>query len=392
MKLVYINCDNSSVVEAQVLTLLKYYVAGMDFEAVTLLQGYSGADERLALEKKLKGFEKHVIWFKRWPGYTYFDGLALHSIGIVLDKLELDAGTIIHARGELYGAIVQEYVIRRRCQAKLLVDIRGVGFEEVEKYYSLNTFLRKNKRKLFFKSFDKVKAAAVTAVSDAFREYLISSHGFNASNVCVHPNIAGQQFTFDSDLRKKMRSELGFEEKQLIAICSSGGGAAWQKDKELIDPLVRLGVKVINLSSGNVVAPGVINKMVRFDDVPSYLAAADMAVLWRDDNVVNNVASPSKLSEFACMGLWIIHNGSVRIASDYIHEAKAGLIIKQPAEITERIIKTFIGYDHNEYSIRGRALFGVENVAGSYLHTYQKVLKGLPVGINDHVSSTVSNL
>jgi len=47
---------------------------------------------------------------------------------------------------------------------------------------------------------------------------------------------------------------------------------------------------------------------VPYEEVTKYLNAVDFAVVWRDNNIVNKVASPVKFSEYVCTGLPVIAN------------------------------------------------------------------------------------
>jgi hypothetical protein len=376
MKLIYLNSDNNAVMEAQVLSLLEYYRNTNRFNDIILLQGFKSISEKDALRRKLDEFKSKIVWFNTWPVYTVFQNFAFYSLSTVLDNFILDDETIIHVRGELYGAIIHKYLCRKKSATKLLIDIRGVILEEIDKYYSRNFFLKRNRILLFKKVYRKIiKDIPITVVSEAFKEYLIVQHGFSKQNICVHPNIADEQFVFNQKLRQKIRKELGIYENEIVAICSSNGATPWQKDKEIIASLISLNVKVINLSSKQQEIPGVINMFVSFKSMPAYLAAADVAILWRDKNVVNEVASPSKFSEFATMGLWVIHNDTVRIAADYIRLYKAGIIVKSINQITNKQISSFSNYDRKYYSTIGRNIFGVENISKSYISHYEKILQ-----------------
>lgn len=376
MKLIYVNCENTSVMEAQVLSLIEYYRNTNKFSDIILLQGFKNKPEKDILERKLSRFNSKIVWFKSWPGYTVFNYFLYFSISKILNQLTLDDKTIIHVRGELYGSIVHRYLCKKKSNAKLLVDMRGVIIEQVEEYGISNILLKRNKI-LFFKNiYRKIsKNVQITVVSEAFKEYLIIKHGFLEQNICVHPNIVGEQFTFNLNLRQEIRKELGLHKDDIVAICSSNGGAAWQKDKDVIIPLMALKVKVINLSPTNQEIPGVLNKLVPFNSMPGYLAAADIAILWRDNSIVNNIASPSKFSEFAAMGLWVIHNDTVRIASDFIRQNNAGIIVRSINEITGELLSSFRNYDRIFKSTLGREAFGVENITKSYIMHYEKILQ-----------------
>jgi hypothetical protein len=375
MKLLYVNCDNSGAMEGQVLSLIEYYSELNKFSDIILLQGFKNKSEKNILFRKLCGYKSKIIWFKRWPGYTGFNYLLYYSISKKLDQLALDNETIIHLRGEMYAAIIKKYLQKKKSNAKMLVDLRGVIIEEVDRYGLYNIFQKRNKILFFEKVYREIgRNVQISVVSEAFKEYLVNQHGFQEQNICIHPNIAGKQFAFNSNFRHEIRKELGLHEGDLVVICSSKDGAAWQKDIEVIIPLMALNVKVINLSPNSLDIPGVINKQVSFNSMPGYLSAADIAILWRDDNIVNNVASPGKFSEFATMGLWVIHNGTVKIASDFIRQNNIGTIVQSVNEITEQLLSSFRNYDRTFNSKFGRETFGVEYIARSYLLQYEKIL------------------
>lgn len=376
MKLVYLNNGDNSVMEPQVLSLIEFYRRRYKFDDIILLQGFKNDYEKAVLKRKLNGFKSKIVWFKSWPGYAFFQHFALYSISKVLNYITLDDETIIHVRAELYGAIIHRYLLKKKSNAKLLVDLRGVIIEEVDKYGVNNIILKRNKIIFFKNVYRKIcETVQITVVSEAFKEYLIKQHGFSEPNICVHPNIAGEQFIYNPNLRQEIRKELGLLEDDLVAICSSNGANAWQKDKELITQLIALDVKVINLSPTSLEIPGLLNKLVPFNSMPGYLAAADIAILWRDNNIVNEVASPSKFSEFAAMGLWVIHNGTVRIALDFIQQNNAGIIVRSIDEITEELLNSFRNYDRIYKSTLGREAFGIENIAKSYIMHYEKILQ-----------------
>jgi hypothetical protein len=375
MNLIYINSGNSSVMEGQVLSLLDFYKQTGKIKKITLLQGCKNSTERTTLKTKLKTYNLHVVWFKTWPNYTVFQYLAYRSLSKVLNNIDLDEQTIIHTRGEFYGAFVKQYLHKKKSGAKLLIDMRGLVAQEVKEYYNTNPLLKWNKIMLLKRTYGKIKTnTEITVISDAFKEHLVQNQGFDENNICVHPNIAGKQFTFNQEQRNKNRKQLNLNDDELVAICSSGGGEMWQKDYLAISHLVGLGIKVINLSSKNMEIQGVINKAVPFQDVPGYLAAADIAILWRDNNIINEIASPCKFSEFASMGLPVIHNKTVSLVTEFINSKGIGLIAESARDITEQNIRKFTSHNRNSAALTGRKIFGVEHIALSYLDTYQRII------------------
>jgi hypothetical protein len=375
MRLIYINPGDSSVMEAQVLQLLSYYYSLNKFEII-LLQGYKNNTEKYKLLCKLKPFNFiNVIWFKTYPNYSIFKFNAQLSLNKVLKDL-CHNNFIIHTRGELYGAFAKLFLLKYKLPLNLLVDIRGVSIEEVELYMSKSNILKRNKILCYKRAYGILKKdphTKITVVSESAKDFLSNKYGFNSKSICVHPNITGNQFVFSLDKRKSIRNELNISDNQLLVVCSSNGNAAWQKDIILMDYLVKRGCTVLNLSSQKVDIKGVITIKVPFAQMPDYLSAADYAVLWRDNNSVNNTASPSKFSEFACMGLSVIHNRTVGIASDFIRQYHAGILINNPEEIMEIELPLIEVRRRVEIAQKARDVFGVEKTANSYINMYFKV-------------------
>ena len=108
-----------------------------------------------------------------------------------------------------------------------------------------------------------------------------------------------------------------------------------------------------------------------FQDVPKYLSAADIGILWRDRTFINYSASPSKLSEFAASGLFIINNGSVNIAEEYIEKSGAGLIIEDMHDLNSNQIELIKQQNRIKNAISGQKIFGVEAIGSSYLNYYE---------------------
>ena len=91
--------------------------------------------------------------------------------------------------------------------------------------------------------------------------------------------------------------------------------------------------------------------------------------------MVNEVASPSKFSEFACMGLFVIHNGTVNLAKEYIMINKAGVIIDVPRQVREDAIIIPSLEIRKQNAKVGRKYFGIENIALSYLNNYNRIIE-----------------
>ncbi len=380
MKVIYI-CDGfPSVYESQVLELLTYMQSqGID---VTLMQGCKNKSERLMIEACLKRHEAlNVVWYTSFPSYGLFERIHCRNIYKSLISIPDYASAVIHVRDELSCYLLKQVLIRHQLPNPLLIDIRSALFEEFEYRIANLSGLRKMLFKIqlrYWKRFCRKLFACdtlpitITSVSPLLNES-ISAHfpECRYQKVC-HPNIAGRQFVFNPEKGKEIRRRFGFADNDMVVICSSNGGAIWQKDTQLIRCLVKKGYKVINLSPKNLNIDGCITMTVPFTDMPDYLSAADIAVLWRDDVFMNNCASSSKFSEFAAMGLYVIHNRSVAVATNFITENNAGVLCKDLESVS--IDKNVVMSRRKERYEAGQRIFSVRYLGQSYINEYQKLL------------------
>ncbi|RIJ47610.1 hypothetical protein D1614_13575 [Maribellus luteus] len=378
--LIYLCVGNPSVLEAQVLELLNYYNSNNTFPEVILLQGYKNKKEKIAIEKKLQPYPIKYIWFKYYPIYFLPSIFTIISLYKSLNRIIKDKKSyFLHIRSDMFGFFVKIIFGIKKWPLNILIDVRGIGTAGLtyKKRLSNTAYVRSYfKMKLIkfeYKHLFKQPYIHLSVVSPAIKKEFISKYNYPEKYITVNPNISGQQFKFDPLSRKNIRKEYGFRDSDLVAICSSNGGAKWQKDFEIIKHLVNIGIKVVNLSPHPVKIEGLINKIVPFQEMPKYLSAADIAILWRENDFMNEVASPSKFSEFASMGLFVIHNGSVDIAQKHIINTNAGTIIKQPEEITYEKLKNIDFSKRAYWSDAGISLFGIENIAENYVSKYNEI-------------------
>lgn len=378
--LIYIAGGNVSVLESQVLELLKYhYNNGL---CVALLMGYSNAHEKEAIEKKLANYPfLKVIWFKSYPVYALFESICAKSIFNAIKQVDNWENAVLHIRSEHLGYLVKKIIINNNLNNKIIIDIRGIAYEEIGFKISKSKGLRKlllkeqyNYYHSFYKKlFDDKKCSqiAITSVSKPINDYIKENYPNCNYSFCTNPNIAGELMNFSESSRKEIRDKFQIKDNELLAICLSGGDSLWQQDKKNIDTLIEKGIRVISLSKKPFDNDECINLFVPFQEVPKYLSAADIGILWRDKTFINYSASPSKLSEFASCGLFIINNSSVNIAEEYILESGAGLIIEDMSSLNNSQIDKIKNQNRRRNSESGLKMFGVEAIGNSYIRLYQ---------------------
>lgn len=381
MKIIYMCGGDVSVYESQVLELLTYLQAsGID---VTLLQGYkNAADKSSAMAKMQKHDSLKVVWFKTKPCYSFMERSQEKIIYNALVSIPDFNKAVIHVRSEHLGHIVKQMFVKYHLSIPMLIDIRGLVYEERKYSKTRKSGIRKILNSIQIRYFAKFYTKLFTndtmpivlsSVSPLINEYITAHYPSCSYPKVFHPNIAGRQFVFTAEGRAEIRRKYGFHDNDIVVICASNGGSIWQKDSLIIEHMLRKGYKVINLSPVPFDAKGCITTKIPFIDMPKYLSAADIAVLWRDDTFMNNSASPSKFSEFASMGLYVVHNSSVSVATKFISENNAGVLCKEPAAVSDAINEELVRNHRQERYIAGQNTFSVENLGQSYIETYRRL-------------------
>lgn len=377
-KLIYVSSPyTGAVVEGQVYELLEYYKRQGWFSEVLLLQSYAGDADRHKGEAILKKFTFRKKFFWMNPYYPFYCWRSVINMRRVM-KGEVDYNTVFHVRGGLYAVYVRRALSNRYKDLFILDEFRGFLSDELDYTGKKSFFSRiKNRiRKSHIEKCNKIlqtdKQIEYTAVSPYLRFLESDKEGFEISKISVHPNIAANYFVFDSQKRKEIRSKLGVPDEKLLIVTSSGESGAWQKDIDVIDILTSKGYVVLNLSRMIIDKPNVISRFVPHNEMPSYLSACDAALLWREDRLLNKAASPSKFSEFACMGLYTIHNGSVDLVTHFIIDSGCGQIVNSPEEI-DLSIAEFSDETRTKRCQLGKDQFSINVIAQDY---YRLLTKG----------------
>lgn len=383
MKIIYIANGDVSVYDSQVLSLLDFYVEQK--HEVHLIQGYASSQEKEKLLNKIAAhhLEDYVVWFESAPVYPWFEKRKRERIYQALLSIPGYDKAVIHVRGSVESTLVKKIIKRNKLNIPFLADIRGLFESEfdykIKRQKGLRKVMTMYQKKYIGKCWNYLFAAdnlrwGVSSVSPLITDFINKVYGGNGHCFYFNPNIAGKSFVYDYNSRKEIREKYGLKEDDLVAVCSTGGNSLWQKDYLTIDKLLSMGVKVINLSKMDYGKTGCITTSVPFKEMYKILSAADVAVLWRDDTLMNNAASPSKFSEFAVMGLYVLHNDSVAVASSYIKKSGAGLIIKDLDELQQLPTLNSLTTNRKQWITEGREFFGVECVGKSYLGIYENLL------------------
>lgn len=376
MELIYINSGVSSVFPSQVIDLLNFYHTNNWFTKITLICGVRNELERKKAEELLSSSSLDVIFYKSFPNYPFYNIIAKIYLAKAINKAQINKSTLFHSRGWNSANLVYKSLQKVGLgNPKILLDIRGAIKEEVLDFQKTNWFRKMMKSINVYKVISAVKNYAfISVVSSALKDYVLSNVGNIKGEVFINPCLAGKSFIYSVKQREKLRSALGIKENEKLLVFSSGGESLWQNNQELIK-IANKGFKVLNLSKVNVDHPNVITKFVKYEEVAGYMSTADVALIFREKNVVNKVASPVKFSEYLCSGLPVISNKNVDVIEQCIENTGYGLLIDSMDNITLEAIDKLCTISRNKISEYGRLLFGIESVAERYLKIYNEMIK-----------------
>jgi len=252
------------------------------------------------------------------------------------------------ARGPFAGYIAL-HARTTACQ-KLIIQARGLATEEYafthQKSNPIMRLLRTKQLRALEKQVYSTNApdVIIEAVSPALKAHLIDTFGTPATRTTLaeHDLPAAMQKTARAAHRQRIRAACNIGANATV-YCYSGSHKPWQCPKETIayfkqqaaqnaDACLLLLTTDITPFAQELSAQDIPPHRYRLlrvtpEQLPSYLAAADYGLLFRDNHIINKTARPTKALEYAAAGLTIIHNGTV----DYLHDMRHTIDSQKPS-------------------------------------------------------------
>jgi len=375
MDLLYINGDYGSVFESQVLDLLESMNSLPGINLVLLLCGYRNKQEKEEILKRVKGISFDVKFFKVYPNYPLYNIFNSISIANVLAGCFIIEQTIVHIRGELLARL-SLYPLKKAGipVSNILVDVRGVTVEEITQYSKLSKALKKFKIKNSTSSTQFLaEFLHISVISESLRDYIHNNSGIPHEKIYVVPCLSGSSFVYNSLKRDIIRTKLGLNKEDHLFVFSSGSRSFWQKNEAIVT-IADKGYKVLNLSHNKIIHCNIFNYFLDYKEMPDYLSAADIALLIRDQSIVNQVASPVKFSEYVCSGLPVISNGNVDMVTEYIKTTGNGLTLMNLHDLSNSDVIRLRAISREKISQEGISTFSVYKISREYYSIYQRML------------------
>ena len=242
----------------------------------------------------------------------------------------------IHARTD-YSACVCG-IVSLFLNIPVVWDCRGHSVAEMKTLLNFQNFILKIGKIILvlltrFRGWIAAKTcAAANFVSNTLRQHMMGSLRTSITTVipCAVPSGL---ISFSSELRTLKRAELGYLEEDVVLLYS-GGMAKYQSFKEYVALVKKMAehnthIKFLVVTHEPQKALRELQELpadlfqltsANIQDMNSFYCAADYGMLIRKNNLLNNVASPTKFAEYCLAGLPIIMNDSVHQAWEYAKE------------------------------------------------------------------------
>lgn len=374
MKLIYITEGIGPVFQSQVVELLNNIVQRTCFDEVHLCMGLRDKEDLTKINQLNQKIFIH--YFRTYPVYPVFNYLTQVSLRNLFSELEVNEDFLIHTRTEHAGYLsYKAYKKNNRGEPLLLIDIRGAVVEEILIYGKINKLLKFLKLFRYKENIQYVlsKASAVNVVSKALKKHINNTFKVPVEKITVIPTIAGSNFFFSLEERNKIRQELSIKNDETLFVFSSNSTGAWQNESLCVDLITSKGYKVLMLTKGKYDDDKVISKFVPYQEVASYLNAADIGIIYRHDDVVNNVAAPIKFVEYIASGLPVIANKSVNFINEFIEVESVGAIMDFK-DIDPEITQKLKLISKEKISELGKEKFGVDAITDQYINVYKSII------------------
>jgi glycosyltransferase involved in cell wall biosynthesis len=284
--------------------------------------------------------------------------------------LEGDDPVLVHCRGQATAAAAAT-LKRRDPRVRVLLDMRGDPIDEAAGTGLLGRYRRSIARRLLNRAFSG--ADGLNTVTKHLADVL-ADRGFPGQK-CPHTVIGccvdTTRFSFDPAIRKTGRHGLGLDDRFVVCYC--GGMSHWQRPDAIAETFAAILADmpdahllvisraaqplIEHLSRVGVDAAHVTTRPAAHNEVASYMMAADVGLLLREDTPTNRVASPVKFAEYLRCGLPIILTPYMADLADLVIDKSVGQTISFPIRSHEAVAaaRTIRGWlERDGDDLRGR--------------------------------------
>jgi glycosyltransferase involved in cell wall biosynthesis len=360
--MIYVMVENlsGSVIASQVLAPLADIAARFGQPSHLLAMERSSickeTDRRAALRGELQAKNVHLSVFVHYGclhPFTYLSVLSMLARLILL--LARCPQEIVLARN-FHSALLGIPARWLFPNSYLVLDLRGAFVHElvlrgaIRQGSAAERFLLWGERRAF------MKVDSVLAVSHQLASYVRRRcpHPVEVNVIpsCVDPAFFG----IDSEAVAALRASLGLTDRFVVVY--AGSVTAWNQVEPMLDLFAYLrtlrpnahflfltrsqrDVQAACRQRGWVAGDCTVTE-VPHDWVRIFIAAADLGLLLREDNLVNRVASPVKLGEYLACGVPVCVTPYVGDYAGWVREEKVGIVVEHSAEAPFQGLDDFV--------------------------------------------------
>ena len=337
----------------------KILVVGMNGDPATT--GY--ATRVLTMLHTLKNMGHEVIFLRFYPAFKAVESWrsSVGKIGVTLHEIPIPpyarfallrgiaflyTNIVVHLTAKFRGIHCIQVETNDSAYAALwmkwtktpvIVDFHGAVAEE-ETFFSGSAPLKNSHWKNYAEKLALTKAAACFVVAQAMVEHLTKKHQLPASQKCVIVPVNVDEIFFKPTNRNATRAGMAVNNDEIL-LTYCGGAQAYQCLNEmhalfaLLAPLLPVKLLIISrdlehfaqrfAEFGN----RIIYRAAAHHEVPGLLAAGDVGLLLRTQELLNFVSCPTKAGEYLACGLPLITTAWAGHAPLLVKRFDVGLIV-----------------------------------------------------------------
>lgn len=400
---IYLNCKryDGTVFVTQIADWIKLYREnGIDFQYYHQFYGPEILHRKWC-NKQLNKIETVIpnianVSFSL-PEKYFFPNINAHILNRILNKRCKDSSRVVIFSRMLYG---KEMAILKKISNKEIIyiyDARGASMEE-HKYQLTKDRNSTKKIKSLLLHISDVEGVTVRnadlvfCVSEHLRDYLCETYGVSRDMFFIYPCLSdANKFYYDENVRETSRKNLGYKDDHHVYIYSGGLANKYHLVDDTLGFLNNLAsldpnARFLFLSKDNLEDEYVKKHYVHLlgkikimsvpnQEVYKYLNAADFGTLFRDDDIMNNVASPSKFAEYILCGLPTIISKGVGDFSDLCVKENLG-ILTENFKLSEHDKEKLINNDFNRQNIAhyGKCNLSKQSQIAKIISKFKQVL------------------
>ncbi len=296
-------------------------------------------DYKRYVEKNLKNNFSKVVFCPIFLKGVFPFGLENIVFGVikVISLCLRKRISIVHARSLIpaFIGIISKFLFLGKIS--IVFDNRGALIEEEILKGNWNRLSYKVKFFSFIEKLIVKYSNQIIVVSNSFKKHILANYNFLGINhkISVIPN--GTKILLNN---KNLPSN--FSDR--ITCVYSGSSASWQKIESVFEFFVIAKKKFSNISFKIItyeietfkekakkylsLEPNILIANVPTHKVKDELSKCNFGILIRDNNIINNVASPLKFAEYLAAGLPVIVSENVGDTEEIINKYNVGVILR----------------------------------------------------------------